>query len=99
MSGNPFWQNWYFHLPNYALAVLVYTLIGRFLLSLILAPDSRNYIQRWFIRLTEPVIRITRSITPALVPRPLLPLAAVVWLTLLRVLLLVLFLRAGGPVG
>ena len=42
MSGNPFWQHWYFHLPNYALAVLVYTLFGRFVLSLLLSPDTKN---------------------------------------------------------
>jgi YggT family protein len=96
MSGNPFWQHWYFHLPNYALAVLAYTMIGRFLLSLILAPDTRNYIQRWFVRLTDPVLGIVRVITPALVPQPVLPLVAVVWLMLLRLVLLVLFLRSGG---
>ncbi|HXV23696.1 MAG TPA: YggT family protein [Alphaproteobacteria bacterium] len=97
MSGNPFWQHWYFHLPNYALAALVYTMLGRFLLSLVLRPDTQNYIQRWFVRLTEPVIRIVRSITPAMVPHGVLPLVAAIWLTLLRVMLLVLFLRAGGP--
>jgi uncharacterized protein YggT (Ycf19 family) len=96
MPGNPFWQHWYFHLPNYALAVLVYTLIGRFLLSLILAPHTRNYIQRWFVRLTDPVLRIVRVITPELVPQPVLPLVAVVWLTLLRLLLLALFLSAAS---
>ena len=89
MSGNPFWQQWYFHLPNYALALLAYTLIGRFLLSLILRPDSRNYIRRFFVQLTEPVLRIVRLITPELVPQPLLPLIGVVWLELLRVALFI----------
>ena len=95
MSGNPFWQHWYFHLPNYTLAVLVYTLLGRFVLSLLLSPDTKNYIHRWFVRLTDPVLRIVRPLTPALVPQPLLPLVGVVWLTLLRVALLILFLRTG----
>lgn len=90
MSGNPFWQQWYFQLPNYALALLAYTLIGRFLLSLVLPPDTRNYIQRFFIRLTEPVLRIVRLITPELVPQPLLPLVGFVWLELLRVALFIL---------
>ncbi len=97
MSGNPFWQHWYFHLPNYALAVLVYTMIGRFLLSLILAPDTKNYIQRWFVRLTDPVLRLIRPITPSMVPPPVLPLLAVVWLTLLRLGLLIWFLNTGAP--
>ena len=95
MSDNPFWQHWYFHLPNYALAVLVYTLLGRFVLSLLLSPDTKNYIQRWFVRLTDPMLRLVRPITPAMVPQPLLPLVGVVWLTLLRLTLLILFLRTG----
>ena len=92
MPGNPFWQYWYFHLPNYALAVLVYTLLGRFVLGLMLKPDTKNYIQRWFVRLTDPVLRLVDPITPAIVPRVVLPLVGVVWLTLLRLLLLILFL-------
>jgi uncharacterized protein YggT (Ycf19 family) len=95
MSGNPFWQYWYYQLPNFLLAALAYSLLGRFVLSLFLPPDTQNYIQRWFVRLTEPVVRIVRWITPALVPPILLPLAAAVWLMLLRVVLLVVFLRSG----
>ena len=96
MPGNPFWQDWYFHLPNYVLAALVYTLLGRFLLSLFLPADTKNYIQRWFVRLTEPVVWIVRTITPALVPPPLLPLVAAVWLTLLR---LAFWIWMGPTVG
>ena len=95
MSGNPFWQHWYFHLPNYALAVLVYTLLGRFVLSLLLSPDTKNYIQRWFVRLTDPVLRVVRPLTPAMVPKPLLPLVCVVWLTILCLSLMILLLRTG----
>jgi len=36
-----------------------------------------------------------RPLTPAMVPQPLLPLVGVVWLTLLRLALLILFLRTG----
>ena len=35
---------WYFQLPNFILAALMYTLLGRALLALIVGPDSSNYI-------------------------------------------------------
>ena len=31
---------WYFHLPNFILAALMYTMLGRFLLGLIVDADS-----------------------------------------------------------
>jgi hypothetical protein len=53
MQGELWWSYWYFHLPNYAFAVLFWTLIGRFMFGFFLPPDSPNYIYRWFCRLTE----------------------------------------------
>jgi uncharacterized protein YggT (Ycf19 family) len=97
MSSNPFWQHWHYHLPNYVLAALFYTLVGRFLLSLIVPADTKNYIQRWFVRLTEPVVRVVGWITPALVPAILLPLVAAVWLTLLRLALWIWLGPSLGP--
>ena len=95
MSGNPFWQYWAFHLPNYALAVLVYTLIGRFVLGLFLGSESDNYIYRWFRRLTDPVLRLVDPLTPAYVARLFLPLVAVVWLTLARIVFWQVAVAAG----
>jgi len=43
----PILTYWYFHLPNFVLAALMYTLLGRALLSLFLDPDSSNYIWRF----------------------------------------------------
>ena len=36
MTGSGFWEHWYFHLPNFVLAALAYTLLGRFALSFFL---------------------------------------------------------------
>ena len=47
---------WYYHLPNFILAALMYTLLGRVLLGLIVGPDSGNYIWRFFCRVTDPVV-------------------------------------------
>lgn len=95
MLDNPFWQYWYFHLPNYVLAVLLYTLLGRFLLSFILPPDSSNYIWRFFCRLTDPVLAATGVITPRFIAPFLLPLVGAFWLGVLRVALLIAMLAAG----
>ncbi|MDZ4736735.1 MAG: YggT family protein [Rhodospirillaceae bacterium] len=88
MTGADFWQHWYFHLPNFALAALVYTLLGRFALGFFLPPDSQNYIWRWFCRLTDWLLPIVAFITPRYVMFLFLPLIAAFWLTLLRFLLL-----------
>ena len=47
---------WYFHLPNFVLAALMYTLLGRAMLGLFVEPDSPNYIWRFFCRITDPVV-------------------------------------------
>jgi YggT family protein len=78
MTGqDAWWTYWYFHFPNYALAVLFWTLIGRFMFSIFLRPDSPNYIYRWFRRLTDWLIRPVTFITPSMMPRlTIAPIAA-----------------------
>ena len=57
----PILTYWYFHLPNFVLAALMYTLLGRALLGLIVEPDSQNYIWRFFCRITDPVVAARRA--------------------------------------
>jgi uncharacterized protein YggT (Ycf19 family) len=78
---------WYYHIPNYVLAALIWTLIGRFLLGLFVPPDWDNYIWRFFRTVTDPVLRITARLTPSFMVEGLLPLVAVFYLFLLRILL------------
>lgn len=93
---------WYFHLPNFALAALMYTMLGRFLLGLMVDADSPNYIWRAFCRLTDPVVAVIAAVTPKVVPPALLWLFGFVWMFWLRValhytlLLLNLAPRAAG---
>ena len=85
----PIFTYWYYHLPNFVLAALMYTLLGRALLGLMVPPDSPNYIWRFFCRITDPVVAVFATITPkATAP-------VVVWLFWLRVLLLYGFLVLG----
>lgn len=95
MSSNPFIAQWWFHLPNFVLAALMYTMLGRFVLSFIFEPESTNYIWRAFVWLTEPVLRAVRFVTPLAVPHMLVLLFASVWLLAARVALLILFASVG----
>lgn len=90
------WPYWYFHLGNFALAAVMYTLLGRVLLSLFVDPDSPNYIWRFFCRLTDPFIAATAYVTPRAAAPVILWLFAVVWIFWLRVLLLNIFLALGA---
>ena len=92
---NIWWDYWYFHLPNYALAVVLYTLFGRFVLSFIVAPDSPNYIWRWFRRITDPVLLVVAWITPRAVNARYLPLVAAFWIALLRLAFFLVLARLG----
>lgn len=80
-----FFAHWYFHIPNLVMAALTYTLIGRFVLSLFLEED--RVIVRVFSRVTDPVIKTVRAITPQIVPGGLLIVFAIVWLFVGRIAL------------
>src|SRR3546814_8197109 len=86
-AANPFWTYWYFHVPNYVIAALVYTLVARFGLSLFVSRDWPNYIWRFFLRLTDPVLAAVGWVTPSFVHGIFMPLVAVFWLVLLRIAL------------
>jgi uncharacterized protein YggT (Ycf19 family) len=81
---------WLFHGPNFALAALLYTLLGRYILSLFFRPDSDLVIWRVFAQITDPVLNAVRIITPAVVPPGLVMIAAVFWLIIARVLWLLI---------
>ena len=90
-----FFGYWYYTVPNYLLAALMYSLLARFLLALFLAPDSKNYIFRFIVRITDPVVRLFGFLTPRAVPPLLLVLFSVVWLLMLRFALFLAVASAG----
>lgn len=95
--GTSIIQYWYFHVPNFVLAVLMYTLLGRVLLGLFVDPDSPNYIWRFFCRLTDPVVALVAKVTPRAAVPVVIWLFGVVWLFWLRVLLLTILIALGVP--
>ena len=92
VSSNALLASWIYLVPNFILAALMYTLFGRAILGLIVAPDSQNYIWRFFCRLTDPFIALIAPLTPKATAPVVIWLFGVVWLFWLRVLLLTIFL-------
>ena len=86
---------WYFHLPNFVLAALMYTLLGRAVLGVMVDADSPNYIWRFFCRITDPFIALITPLTPKATAPVVIWLFGVVWLFWLRVGFLILFTMFG----
>lgn len=87
----------YFQAPNFILAALMYTFLGRVLLSFFVAPDSANYIWRFFCRVTDPALAAIAVVTPKATQPVVLWLFGVVWLFWLRIGLLWIFLFHAAP--
>lgn len=79
--------DWFLAAINYLFAAVGYTLLGRLVLSIFVPSDWNNYIWRFFVRFTDPALALTRRITPASVPDPLLPLVAFFWTLVARCML------------
>jgi YggT family protein len=90
-----FLSYWYYYVPDYVLAAVMYTVLGRAALSLFLEPDSPNYIWRFFCRLTDPAIAVFAGLTPKATAQIVLWLFSFVWLFWLRFALRVLYTAAG----
>ena len=86
---------WYYHVPNFVLAALMYTLLGRVVLGFFVDADSPNYIWRFFCRITDPVVAAVAAVTPKAAAPVIVWLFGVVWLFWLRVGLLYVFLALG----
>lgn len=78
---------WIYQVPNLILAAAMYTLLGRFILSLIFEPHSDKVIWRVFAQITDPIVGAVSAITPRIVPDRVIVLFAVVWVFLARILL------------
>jgi hypothetical protein len=86
----PFW------IVNYGLAVVLWSCLGRFLLAAFVpAIQPSNYIWRAFVWLTEWAVVAVRFITPSVVHPALLPPIAAFWLFHLRIVMFLVFYRAG----
>lgn len=83
-ATDSFAEYWWFHIPNLALAALIYTLVGRYILEILFAKKQDAVILKVFRSITDPVVGAVRYITPAVVPDGLVVVAAMFWLMALR---------------
>ncbi len=86
---------WLYQVPNLVLAALMYTLLGRFILSLFFPPDSEKVIWKTFCQITQPAIAAVKLVTPAVVHERVVILLAFTWVLFLRMIIFVGFAAMG----
>ena len=59
---------------DYVLGAIMWTLIGRFGMSIFLPENSNFFFSRFFVRITNPLIKLFAPITPEFLLVPLVPL-------------------------
>jgi len=64
----------YVVLLDYVLGLVMWTLIGRFGMNLFLPQDSSFFFMRVWVRMTNPLLRLFKPITPSFLMDPLIPL-------------------------
>jgi YGGT family len=79
--------NWYVQAPSLILAFASYLLIARFVLDLTFGALGDNPVFRALRWLTNPFVRAIGTITPRVVPGPLVTASAIVWIFAARVVL------------
>lgn len=69
-EGIPLWAV----ITDYVLGMIMWTLIGRFGMRLFLPEQSNFFFSRFFIRVTDPLVKLFAPITPGFLIPPLAPL-------------------------
>lgn len=59
---------------DYALGTVMWTLIGRSAMNIFLPVDSGFFFMRFFVRVTNPILRVFRPVTPKFLIEPMVPL-------------------------
>jgi uncharacterized protein YggT (Ycf19 family) len=59
---------------DYLLGMVMWTLIGRAAMNLFLPESSDFFFMRFFVRATNPILRLFRPVTPSFLVDPLVPL-------------------------
>lgn len=59
---------------DYVLGVIMWTLIGRSAMRIFLPENSTFFFMRFFVRSTDPLLRLFRPITPEFLIQPVVPL-------------------------
>jgi uncharacterized protein YggT (Ycf19 family) len=70
LAGIPLWAI----VLDYVLGTIMWTLIGRVGMNLFLDTKSDFFFMRFFVKATDPLLRLFRPITPSFLVEPLVPL-------------------------
>ncbi len=70
IEGFPIWVI----VIDYVLGMIMWTLIGRFGMSVFLRENSNFFFMRFFVRATDPLLKLFAPITPAFLVQPIVPL-------------------------
>ncbi len=79
-------------LIDYVLGAAMWTLVGRFGMSIFLPDNSNFFFMRMFVKVTDPMLHWTRRITPAFLVERLRPLYVAWFLFMFRFYVLPLML-------
>ena len=61
-------------ISDYLMGVVMWTLLGRFAMGIFLPEDSSFFFMKFFVRSTDPVIKLFKYLTPSFLIQPLVPL-------------------------
>ncbi len=70
VEGFPIWVI----VIDYVLGMIMWTIIGRFGMSVFLPENSNFFFMRFFVRATDPILKLFAPITPAFLVQPIVPL-------------------------
>ena len=59
---------------DYVLGVVMWTLVGRTAMNVFLPTDSEFFFMKFFVRATNPILRVFSPITPGFLLEPMVPL-------------------------
>ena len=69
---------------DYVLGAIMWTLIGRAAMNIFLPIDSSFFFMQAFVKMTDPVIRLFRPVTPRFLAEPVVPLFVAWFFFMLR---------------
>lgn len=70
VEGFPLWVI----IIDYLLGVIMWTLLGRFAMGIFLPEDSSFFFMHFFVRSTNPLLKLFSPITPGFLIQPMIPL-------------------------
>lgn len=80
---------WIIQITNYTLSFLMWMIMGRIILTLMIG-NRQNIMMNAFIKITEPVYRVTRKILPFTKER-WIPAVSIVLIIIFRMALIIIF--------